>query len=173
MSDEEPPLSSYNFDFAGGDFNSYLFVTLRGITYEVQFIPTPYLFGPNFVLADELVELVIKVAYNPLDRRPPSDPLVGPTVAAIIGDFYRKSSLTVTIFLCDTTDRRHKARWRKFNSWYVEFAESNYIRIDDSVKDAKQEVVYYCAVMVKHGNPYLREVGLAFFDMMADIRAGK
>ena len=173
MSEEEPPLSRFNFDSAGGNFNSYLFVTLLGITYEVQFIPTPYLFGLNFVLADELVELVIKVAHNPLNRSPPSDPLVAPTVAAIIGDFYLKSSLTVTIFLCDTTDRKHKARWRKFNSWYVEFAESNYIRVDDSVRDFKQDVVYYCAVMVKHGNPYLREVGLAFFDMMADLNEGK
>ena len=173
MKNEEQPGYQYDFLFAGGDFNSYAFTTDLLITYEVQFIPTPYLFGSDFVLADELVELVIKVAHNPLDRRPPSDPLVGPTVAAIIGDFYRKSSLTVTIFLCDTTDRKHKARWRKFNSWYVEFAESNYIRIDDSVRDAEQKVVYYCAVMVKHGNPYLREVGLAFFDMMSDIRVGK
>lgn len=55
MSEEEPPLDRYNFDFAGGDFNSYLFVTLQGITYEVQFIPTPYLFGSNFILADDLV----------------------------------------------------------------------------------------------------------------------
>ena len=159
--------------FIGGDFNSYAFTTDQLITYEVQFIPAPYLFGPNFVLANELVELVIKVAHNPLDRSPPLDPAVPPTVAAIIGDFYRKSSLTVTLFLCDTTDRRHKARWRKFNSWYVEFGESNYIRIDDSVRDFNKDVVYHCAVMVKHGNPYLREVGLAFLDMVADIKEGR
>lgn len=88
MSEEERQSSSYNFTFAGEAFNSYLFATLNNITYEIQFKPTPYLFGDDFVLADEIVELVIKVADNPTDRRPPLDQLMAPTVAAIINDFY-------------------------------------------------------------------------------------
>lgn len=173
MSEEEPQLSRYNFDFAGGDANSYLFSTLPGIIYEIQFKLTPYLFGDDFVLADEIVELVIKEAYNPTDRQPPFDLLIAPTVAAIIDDFYQKSSLTVTIFICDTADRKHEARWRKFDRWYNHFAASDYMRMDDAFRDEEQGLLYHCALIVKRHNPYLAEVSLAFIKLMADFTAGK
>jgi hypothetical protein len=173
MSEEEHQSSRYNFDFAGGEVNSYLFITSQRITYEIQFKPTPYLFGEEFVLADEIVELVIKVADNPTDRRPPFDVLIAPTVAAIIDDFYQKSSLTVTIFICDTADRKHEARWRKFNRWYNYFAASDYMRIDDAFRDKEQGLLYHCALIVKRHNPYIAEVGLAFIKLMADFTVGK
>ena len=173
MSEEEHPLSAYNFNFAGGIHNSYLFVTLKLITYEILFKPTPYLFGEDFVLSEEIVELVIKVAYNPLGRRPPFDLLIAPTVAAIINDFYQKSSLTLTNFICDTADRKHEARWRKFNRWYDHFAATDYIRIDDAFQDTKEELLYHCALITNNDNPYLLEVGLAYLDLIANFKAGK
>ena len=173
MSEEEHPLSAYNFNFAGGIRNTYLFTTLKQITYEIQFKPTPYLFGEGFVLANDIVELVIKVADNPTGRRPPLDALIAPTVAAIIYDFYRKSNLTITIFICDTADRKHEARWRKFNRWYDHFAADDYIRIDDGFRDTKEDLLYRCALIAKQSNPHLQEVGLAFLDLMADFRAEK
>ena len=173
MSEEEPLLSGYNFTFAGGIQNSYLFVTLNHILYEIQFKPTPYLFGENFIIANEIVELVIKVIDNPSGRRPPLDSLIAPTVAAIINDFYQKSSLTITIFICDTADRKHEARWRKFNRWYDHFAASDYIRIDDAFREPNEDLLYHCALIAKNGNPYLREVGLAFLDLMLNFKAGK
>ncbi len=173
MNEEEPLSSSYNFNFAGGSHNSYLFDTIKGIIYEIQFKPTPYLFGEGFVIADEIVELVIKVADNPTNRRPPLDALIAPTVAAIINDFYQNSSLTITIFICDTADKKHEARWRKFNCWYDHFAASDYIRLDDSFRDTEEELLYHCALIAKNGNPHLREVGLAFLDLMADFKRDK
>ncbi|MVM39540.1 hypothetical protein GO730_21290 [Spirosoma sp. HMF3257] len=169
---EQQP-SKYDFIFVGGARNSYTFITDLLITYEIQFKPTPYLFGEEFVLANEIVELVIKVADNPTGRRPPLDSLIAPTVAAIINDFYQKSSLTITIFICDTADRKHEARWRKFNRWYDHFAATDYVRIDDAFRDPKEELLYHCALIAKRANPYLREVGLAFLDLMADFRADK
>ena len=173
MNEEEHPLPSYNFDFAGGSYNSYLFVTLHHIVYEIQFKPTPYLFGEDFVLSDEIVELVIHVPENPTGRRPPFDALIAPTVAVIIDNFYQKSSLTITIFICDTADRKQEARWRKFNRWYDHFAATDYIRMDDAFRNTKEDLLYHCALIAKNHNPYLREVGLAFIDLMTNFKAGK
>ncbi|QHW00779.1 DUF6169 family protein [Spirosoma endbachense] len=117
--------------------------------------------------------LVIKVADNPTNRRPPLDSLIAPTVAAIINDFYQKSSLTITIFICDTADRKHEARWRKFNRWYDHFAANGYVRIDDAFFDTTKQLTYHCAVIVKCANPHLREISLAFIDLMADYNADK
>lgn len=170
---EEPQPSKYDFLFIGDERNTYAFTTDLLIIYEIQFKPTPYLFGEDFVLSDEIVELVIKVADNPLGRRPPFDPLIAPTVAAVINDFYQRSSLTITIFICDTADRKHEARWRKFNRWYDHFAATDYIRMDDAFRDTADDLLYHCALIAKNHNPYLREVGLAFLDLMTNFKAGK
>ncbi|GAB4007788.1 hypothetical protein GCM10028808_12330 [Spirosoma migulaei] len=173
MTNVEQQPSKYDFLFVGGERNTYTFLTDLLITYEIQFKPTPYLFGEDFVLSEEIVELVIKVADNPIGKRPPFDSLIAPTVAAIINDFYQKSSLTITIFICDTADRKHEARWRKFNRWYDHFAATDYIRIDDAFRDTKEQLLYHCALIAKNENPYLREVSLAFLGLMADFKAGK
>ena len=117
------------------------------------------------------MELVIKVADNPTGRRPPLDKLVAPTIAAIVNDFYRKSSLAITIFICDTHDLKHAARWRKFNSWFVHFSEmSPFHRVDDSLWDESNDVSVRCAVLVKLDNPYIKDISLAFIDLMNDYR---
>ena len=139
MNEVLPP-SKYDFLFIGGKQNTYTFITDLLITYEIQFKPTPYLFGDDFVLANEIVELVIKIANNPTGRQPPLDPLIAPTVATIINDFYQKSSAAITIFICDTADRRHEARWRKFNRRYDHFTADDYIRIDDTFRDTDEEL---------------------------------
>lgn len=169
----EPQRYQYDFLFTGGALNTYTFLTDLGITYEIQFIPSPTLFGDDFVLANNLVELVIKVVDNPLDQKPPYDPFFATTAAAIIGDFYRKSSSTVLIFMGDTSDRRQNARWRKFNSCYFDFSEGNYRRIDDTATDPENGTMYYCAVIIKYANPHIREIQLAFLDFMDDLRADK
>lgn len=125
------------------------------------------------MLSDEIVELVIHVVDNPTGRRPPLDALIAPTVAAIIDNFYQKSSLTITIFICDTADRKHEARWRKSNRWYDHFAATDYIRMDDAFRDTKEDLLYHCALIAKNHNPYLREIGLAFIDLMTNFKAGK
>ena len=48
-----------------------------------------------------------------------------------------------------------------------------YVRIDDAFRDANEDLLYHCALIAKNGNPYLREVGLAFLDLMLDFKAGK
>lgn len=173
MTSVEQLPSRYDFQFVGGQKNIYLFSTEKLILYEIQFKPTPYLFGYDFVLANEIVELVINVADNPTGRRPSFDVLIAPTVAAIINDFYQRSELTITIFICDTADRKEEAHWRKFNRWYDHFAANDYMRIDDGFYDAEKQLIYHCAIIIKRANPYSKEVSSAFIDLMTDYSAGK
>ena len=86
---EQQP-SKYDFLFVGGERNTYTFLTDLLITYEIQFKPTPYLFGEDFVLSEEIVELVIKVADNPMGKRPPFDSLIAPTVGLLSMIFIKK-----------------------------------------------------------------------------------
>lgn len=162
MKSEEHPLSIYNYVLVDGQPSTYLFRTINGIVYEIQFKPTPYLFGDTSPFADDIVELVLKVVDAPAGVRPPRDSVTAPTIAAIISHFYQHSSQTITIYICDSSDQRQKARWATFNRWYNYFNASNYQRFDRTVVDTKDGVTYYCAVIISATNPYRLDVFAAF-----------
>lgn len=161
----------YEFLFTGGEWNAYTFTTDHLVSYEVQFKPSPYLFGIAFSQPDELVELVIKITENPTGQHIPFDALVAPTVVAIIDDFYLSNSRTITLFVCDTADRRHEARWRKFNRWFDRSLRSaDYVKLTDSLADPSLNILYHCALIVRRDNPYLIEINAAFASLMLSYR---
>ena len=53
----------YNFDFEGGEFNSYTFKTANNIKYRVKFKPSDYIFGER-IWSFYTYELVIEIAEN-------------------------------------------------------------------------------------------------------------
>ena len=59
MQKEEPLLSGYDYDFAGGIENSYVFDTKNGVKYEIKFRPTFYLFDEEPILKEQPFELLI------------------------------------------------------------------------------------------------------------------
>lgn len=144
----------------------YGFITSNQIAYQVKFVPTPYGLGDNSPYGDDIFELVVKVTESPGDMRPPFDALTAPTIAAIIRDFYDRSDLYITIYICDVSDRRQKARWYKFNRWYDYFSASNYYRADRAVLDEKDGVLYHCAIIIKVANPRRFEIFEAFHKML-------
>ena len=145
--------AGYKFAFDSGVDNVYYFTTTNTIVREVKFKPSPYALGDDFALGEHIYELVLKVVDSPTDKNPPFDTLTAPTVAAIINDFYTRSSLTITIYICDTSDRRETLRWYKFNRWYDHFHANNYFRADQAVLDEKDGVLYHCAFIIKANNP--------------------
>jgi Family of unknown function (DUF6169) len=161
-------LPSYTFSYLGGINNVYSFSTHNAIDYEVAFKPTPYGLGDESPYADDIFELVLKIIDSPEGEniRPPFDALTAPTVAAIIKDFYDRSDLYITIYICDTSDRRQKARWYKFNRWYDYFNANNYYRADRAVLDEKDGVLYHCAIILKAANPRRFEIFAAFDRML-------
>ncbi len=161
-------LSGYPYIYLGGVESKYGFITDKGITYEVKFTPSSYVLGDDFPYAEEIVELVLKVVETPIEgKNPPFDARTAPTVAAIIKDFYDRSPLGITIYICDTSDRREKARWYKFNRWYDYFNANNYYRTDRAVLDEKDGVLYHCAIIIKASNPHRFDI-FAAFDRMLD-----
>ncbi|MBO0934736.1 DUF6169 family protein [Fibrella aquatilis] len=173
MKKEEPPLLGYNYIFIGGVDSVYGFITNNNNSYEVKFKPSPYALGDDFAFGEHIYELVLKVVDSPTDKNPPFDALTAPTVAAIIKDFYDRSSLTITIYICDTSDRREMARWYKFNRWYDHFNANNYFRADQAVLDEKDGVLYHCAFIIKANNPNKMAVITAFNRLMDGYNVAK
>ncbi|GAB4053719.1 DUF6169 family protein [Spirosoma litoris] len=114
---KDAPRSNYKFVCVGGDHNVYAFTTNGEIGYEIRFVPSAYLFVDYIDGHVNAYEMVIAVADNPIGGRIAYDPLTEDTIRAIFKDFFR-SLEHVIIYICDSSDGREKARFRKFTSWY-------------------------------------------------------
>lgn len=153
----------YKFEYVGGVSNSYVFETVNEVIYQIKFKPTPYLF-PNYpVLGQESFELVIDVIYSPLGKIP-SDAFIPSTIAAVCEDFvsYRERIL---LYICETADARHLARVRKFDAWFREFNDFQFLKLDANFPDANN-VTYYVSLIFRSNHPS-RHVIIDEFNLLA------
>ena len=115
--ESESERSRYQYTFTDGDFNSYYFTTVVDVVYEIKFISSTDFFGAYPDLEADIFEMTISVADNPLGERLPADPLVAPTIFAIFEHFFRPQRHAI-VFICDSSDGRERARYRKFGLWF-------------------------------------------------------
>ncbi len=143
----------YDFIDAGGEYNSYFFKTESGIIYEVKFKEFFYLFKENY----DSYEFAIEVANNPIIGRPPLDYRLPITIAAIFTDFFDKIEQPSVVYICDSSDSKQLARQRKFNSWFYEFKQPNFFKIEGKLVDKNGEVIP-SSLILKSSNPYFSQI---------------
>jgi hypothetical protein len=49
-------------------------------------------------------------------------------------------------------------RVRKFDSWFVQFNQGEYLKIDNSIHDAIQNIIYHNSLIIKIENPFKDEI---------------
>ncbi len=171
MQNEEPPSSGYNFRFAGGDENSYVFDTNYGVKYEIKFRPTFYIFEEELMLKELTFELIIDVA-NKIEVTPPLDSFTGLTISAIINHFYQRSSLITTIFICDDADKREAARHRRFGRWFTAYNKDKFTKFDFEWTDQSTNKIYI-SVIITNTNPFAETIKERFELLALDFRQDK
>jgi hypothetical protein len=157
MQEEERPQNTYDFFFLGGTNNSYGFETNLGIVYEIKFKPSPYLFPSESEYSANAFEFAIEVFLNPNPTSPPFDKKSSKTIAYIFEDFYQRNIETVTIYLCDSSDGRQMVRHRKFNIWFDEFNQEEYLKLDRILKDIHGNI-FPTSLIMKHSNPFKEQI---------------
>jgi hypothetical protein len=167
MDQTNPPLVNYLFRFEGGDDNSYAFTTSIGIAYLVRFKPTPYIISEEWVFRTDVYELVIDLVDNPTGKPPALDLIIPATLAAIVQDFYSRTSLAITLYICDSSDGRQKSRERKFASWFQTYNPGTLVRFDYMIQDHTDGQAYYITLITSLFNPYMPEI-MAEFQRVAD-----
>ncbi|GAB2598672.1 DUF6169 family protein [Spirosoma areae] len=161
MQNEEPQSLKHDFTFGGGPTNSYYFANGVGITYEVMFRPSGYLFPDNPEFNSDVYEFIIRIEENILDVNPPSDPLLPPTIAAIFRDFFKREG-AVVVYICDSSEGRQAIRFRKFNSWYSYFEGrgTTLMKIDMEFED--KNVPVYTSLILQAKHPLLQYIIVAY-----------
>ena len=172
MQQEESLSQVYDFKFIGGFKNVYTFETINQITYEVTFKPTPYMFGEDVPFANYIFELSILVAHNPLDRQPPFDTKVPPTIAEIFTEFYLNAPKNISIYICDSSDGRQQLRHLKFSRWFEHFHQYDFTKIDHPFRDSAG-VVYPTSLIIRDDNPFRQAVAAAFLALSEEYNQNK
>lgn len=168
MKNEEHLSSGYRVDNDPDDPNVFIFETTNAIIYEVRFKPSGYIFANDPEIQPFVFEMGITVLENPLEKRPPGDRLVPPTIAHIFGDFFEQHE-RIVVYICDSSDKRGLVRQRKFNNWFSLYKGSSYAQFNDSLLD-ETGVPYFISLIIRLDNPYRRRLLLAFDDLVTDYR---
>jgi Family of unknown function (DUF6169) len=170
MKEEGSSHQQYDIEYQGE--NAYSFTTINEIIYLVKFRPTPYLFGEDSIFAPYCFELIIEVAENPTGKSPVFDTKVSRTVALIFEEFYLNSDQNITIYICESADKRQNARRTKFNRWFEYFAPINYSKYDDHFKDSSGEI-YPVSLILKDSNPNRATIISEFISIISGYNVGK
>jgi hypothetical protein len=154
----------YDFEFAGGIFNSYYFNTDFNITYHVKFKDSSYLFEGRLEFDVYAFEMVIEIESNPTGIKPPLDSKMPLTISTIFKDFCQKFNERVIIYICDSSDVRQEARRRKFNQWVDQFKGDDYLKLDTAIEE-NSKITYHSSVIVRNDNPYKMQIFEAFLNL--------
>jgi Family of unknown function (DUF6169) len=155
----------YNYVYWGGEHNSYVFETDFSVIYEVKFKNSSYLFAhlPE-VINQHVFEFVIDVAFNPNQAKTPFDSKIGFTIAHIFNDFFAKNNNAVSIYICESSDKKQELRMKKFNVWFHKFQDSSYLKLDEILIDSKNNR-YPISIIIKHTNPHRMTILEAFVNI--------
>ena len=157
MKKEEHQSLGYEFDFVGGTSNSYVFQTLHDVFYEVNFKPFFYFFNSDSIYSESTFEFGIIVLERPLLKLPSQDALIPITIAAIFTDFFDKIEQPSVVYICDSSDSKQLARQRKFNSWFSDFKQPNFFKIEGKLVDKNGEIIP-SSLILKFNNPYFDQI---------------
>lgn len=138
----------------------YSFLTNSGVIYRIAFSEIPDLFSEYPLFANNVYEFIIALDKSFKDFQPAFDDNIGITIAEIVKDFMVDRD-KVIVYFCDVKDRKHKARNRKFTSWFTRFND-NFVNYTIQIKDFEVELTYYNTLIVKSENPCKVQIFEAF-----------
>lgn len=132
--------------------------------YEVKFVPSTDFFDAYPDLGVEVFEMVIAVADYPTDGRLPADARTSPTIFAIFEDFFLPNRHAI-VFICDSSDGREVARYRKFSLWfYSQSPRTDEIaKFDRNIRDGDR--IIYLSLLLSRKNPRLNRIVDVFMQL--------
>ncbi|MCU0340428.1 MAG: DUF6169 family protein, partial [Spirosomaceae bacterium] len=121
---------------------------------------------------DFTFEFAIKILDNPKNTSVPFDSLIRETIAAIFLDFFRQNE-RVVVYICDTSDARGLARFRKFNTWYYYYkGDRRFSKFNLPFTDTDGKT-HFTSLIFDQNNPNGPEICAAFWELAKFYREGK
>ena len=141
---------------------SISFITDSGIIYTATFLDASYHF--------EDVSNIYEFNLYPNREASSTDSRVGLTVVYIIEIFFQNSQ-NVLLYICESLDRRHKARKRKFDGWFKRFANDAFQKHDFEL--CVEDIEILISIILTKDNPNQNDLFTAFlatYDLYLSVK---
>lgn len=175
MQPKELPFQSsefYSFRFLGGTNNVYTFITAYNVVYEVRFKPTGYLFE-DAPFAPHVFEFSLLLLQKPEAAvKITTDVIIPNTVVVIFLHFFQRQLENICIYICDSSDFKQHVRKKKFDRWFAEYNNGDYLKIDEKLVDA-DGTEFPVSLILRQDNPFKTLVFEAFTGLVAKIKDEK
>ncbi|MBI1779908.1 MAG: hypothetical protein HYR66_00825 [Sphingobacteriales bacterium] len=129
----------------------YTFTSSIGCVYHCYFFDFSAAFSDYPALAANVFGFNLELKEKPEGvQKIPPDKKIAVTVVDIVKAFLNEKENTV-IYICDTIDNRHKARFHKFNHWFEIFNDGNYLQLKGSIRAGGIDILN--ALLMHRENP--------------------
>jgi hypothetical protein len=156
-------LYSFSGNSASGSYN---FTTDFGIIVDVFFEEGAYIFPkyPNFK------ELTYQFGIRTTEPVK-GDPKVKSTIIYILYSHFAVNPNSILIWICDNLDGKHLLRNRKFNSWFLDCQDRDYVKLNTEiiVESEDGSTSSFVSIVYLQDNPHAEEITAAFNNLEADF----
>lgn len=157
-------IGPYDFLLAGEHPNTFAFETDWGLTYEVRFKESGYIFPEEPELWPFVFEMVILLVDRGVNPKTPPDRRIPPTVALIFKTFLARNE-RVIVYICDSSDRREAVRARKFEGWFEYYKGDDFFKVNQNIIDPTG-IVYLTSLIMRRDNPLTLRMITAFDNLV-------
>jgi len=148
--------------------NAYFeFVTKGGIKYAAYFVDYGFMFSEYPEFSSNIYSFNIDVIETESDILA-LDERTGFTIFKIIEGFFKKID-NVVIYVCDNIDKRHLARKRKFDVWFLKYNDGTILKEDGIATIEGAEILN--SILIHKNNPKRLKIISAFNQL--NLNAGE
>ncbi|MBX9782860.1 MAG: hypothetical protein K2X48_06115 [Chitinophagaceae bacterium] len=142
----------------------YSFVTTSGVEYFCYFTPYKEYF-PNYPteVASKFYAFNLDLADKKAKQKG-VDKRIADTVITIVGDFLNKK-INAVVYICDPSDGKAKARFRKFKSWFDYYEHPSYQIIQITSDFEAGGMKLYTALLIHRKNKLKKELVEAYLNL--------
>ncbi len=123
--------------------------------YHCYFFDFSAAFADYPELAPKVFGFNLELKFKPenLNKVPP-DKRIAITVTAILKIFLQQKE-NVTVYICDDSDKREKARFHKFTSWFKLYNDGSVVQLKGVIHAGNTDILN--ALLIHKDNPLLNE----------------
>lgn len=154
--------------FADLSSQIYIFSTNHNVEYRLTFTDSDYLL--NGTVGEGVISNIFSLSIeNTNNLFAPNDDYVKETIICILEFFFRNIENSI-IYLCDTSDNRELARFRKFNYWFDNKEFSDAFEKLSSIIEIDEETSHYTTMIYHKQNPFSETLKLSYFEVIDSLK---
>ena len=168
MKEELNLICPYNV-FLDKDTFIYSFITKNQVEYKIIFSDSTS-FYEGTSSHGKISKVYSLTVEKVTDIKEKHDTDVQATVDCIVTHFFEDKENSL-IYMCDNSDSREIARYRKFNGWFANSPfKDNVIKINEQIESEDKTTTFYTSIVYHMENPFQVDLEIGYYEVIDTLR---